>query len=351
MKIEVAEPGSPWTLFDDRCPDVYFTAGYGTAAALGRRGRWQALHSTDAVMVPYILSEAGGGALDAASPYGYSGIHVAPHCPPADLRRFWELAGEHWRDLGVAAVFFRFSPLDPASVDAVTGLAGLELTRRGDTVTVDVGGGADAVWNRLEGRARTAVRRAVNAGLSCHLRPATAQDVRADSPFRQLYEHTMRRVGSAPGYLFGDDYYTALLDGVGAGLLLAEVRRPDGQHSAAALILVHRERVHYHLSGSGPEAPSTGAGNLLLWTVLRWAAQSGRSTVHLGGGLTPDDGLFRFKRSFGGRRTAFWTGATVVDELAYRRLVEHRAASLAVPVETLLSSGYFPAYRFGANSI
>lgn len=332
-------------------PDVYFTPGYGRAAASTKLGRWQSIQWEDRVRLPYVVSASGDNVCDAISPYGYSGIYVAPACTPGDLALFWKLACERLRAEGVVAVFLRFSPLDDASRECAASLEGIRMTRRGDTVMVPVRHGADAVWTAMEGRARTAIRKAEKVGLVGDIRPAVPADLGPEAPFRNLYEETMRRVKSAPGYLFDDRYYQSLLSGLGDDLMIATVRQPDGAAVAASLVMAHRDRVHYHLSGSVTEGSRSGANNLLLWTILRWAAADGRSTVHLGGGLAYDDGLFRFKRSYGGSRTQFWTGAVVLDRSPYERLVERRAAELVISVAELQGTGYFPAYRFRCDRV
>lgn len=342
MKLSVA----PWTLDDADCPDVYFTAGYGMAAAVAKHGRWEALHVEDRLLLPYVVTETGDGHLDAASPYGYAGIHVAPGSTEHDVAQFWRLVQEHWRDMGLVAMFFRFSPFEP-----VVTLDGVRTTHSGDTVTVPIDGDADALWDGMEGRSRTAIRKARSLGCTATVRPARATDLHGGSSFRVLYEQTMRRVGSKAGYLFGDTYYVKLLDGLGPSLLIAEVFSEAGGVCAAALVLRHRDRVHYHLAGSDLGAAGRGANNLLLWTVLRWAAGSGARLVHLGGGLRADDNLFKFKRSFGGRRTPFRTGAVVVDKGAYDKLVERRAAACGRSPGELVGTGYFPAYRVGSELI
>ena len=346
MKLSVAGADDPWSLPDEQCPDVYFTAGYGIAAAANRGGSWRSAHWEDRILLPYIVSDG-----DAASPYGYSGIHVGGDCTAADLARFWHLAGEIWREQGVVSLFLRFSPLDEPSALSAAGLEDLTVIRRGETVTVPVEHGADRVWTAMEGRSRTAVRKAEAAGLTAGIRPARPDDLRDGAPFRRVYADTMRRVGSRPGYLFPDAYYVALLDGLGEGLWIAQVNRPDGAVLAASLVLVHRDRVHYHLSGSTPAGAASGANNLLVWTILRWAADHDRSVVHLGGGLAGDDGLFRFKRSFGGRVTPFRTGSAILDPPAYRRLVEHRARELGCTPRHLDENGFFPAYRWGTGAV
>ncbi|WP_329108989.1 GNAT family N-acetyltransferase [Micromonospora sp. NBC_01699] len=334
-------------MFEANCPDVYFTAGYGRAAAGTEPGTWQLVHRADRILLPYVVRRLDDSTSDAVSPYGYSGIHVDPGCTPAELERFWNGAVEHWRDAGLVTLFLRFSPLDPASVGAVQQLGVIELTRRADTVTVAVSRGSTAIWAGMEGRSRTAIRKARNAGLAGTIRSAGHDDVVAGSPFRRLYEQTMLRVGSAPGYLFAEDYYRSLVDGLGKALLIAEVRDPSGAVVAAALVLRHRDRAHYHLAGSDPRTVRDGANNLLLWTILEWASESGCTLVHLGGGVRADDGLFQFKRAFGGRRTPFWTGSVVLDERHYTALLDEHARTLGRTADDLRCSGYFPGYRLG----
>jgi hypothetical protein len=328
LETQPAEPGGALT--DPACPDVYYTAGYGRAAAIAETGVWQLAHREDRILLPYLLRDA-GGAVDAISPYGYSGLWLAPGVSRADLARFWALALDGWRERGVVSLFLRFSPLDPGAVDAVRELAAVELVHRTDTVTVPVGHGSSQVWDGMQGRARTMIRKARNAGLEGQLRPAGPDDVVAGSAFRRLYEQTMLRVGSAPGYLFPEPYYRRLADGLDKNLLVAEVR--------------DRDRAHYHLAGSEPQHARLGANNLLVWTILQWATQSGCARVHLGGGMRPDDGLFTFKRSFGGARTAYWTGSVVIDQPGYDALLAARARSLGTSVARLRETTYFPAYR------
>lgn len=332
-------------LLDADCPDVYFTSAYGAATALVDSGTWQVVHERDRLILPYVSRPASEIDVDAATPYGYAGVHVDAGCSTADVARFWGRTVEHWRQTRTVAAFLRFSPLDPASLDAVRALGQVQLTRRQDTVTVQVSDGPDRMWDGMEGRSRTAIRKARNAGLSATVRPAAPVDLAAGAPFRRLYEATMIRLESQPWYLFPDVYYQALAGGLGKALHLAEVRDTGGAVVACALVLRHRDRAHYHLAGSDLSAGRVGANNLLVWTILAWAAEHGCHLVHLGGGLRPDDGLFRFKRSFGGFRTQFWTGSVVVDPERYAALVDVRARQLGVSTHDLLSTGFFPAYR------
>lgn len=333
------------------CPDTYFTAGYGRASALARGGDWHCVRWDDAILLPYVTNSVEGGLRDAASPYGYSGIHVAPAARPGELAEFWKQVKEEWRERRIVAMFFRFSPFDLDSLHAVASLDDIVLTRRGDTIAVPVDRGQEAMWGNLKSSCARQIRKARRAGLTAQARPALPADVMPGAPFRTLYEQTMRRVGSADGYLFADDYYLALVHGLGQGLMMVEVKDPGERVVAACLVLVHRDRVHYHLAGSDGVSSALGSNNLLLWTILGWAADNGHRWVHFGGGLREGDSLFRFKETFGGCRKQFWTGAAVLDAAAYEHLVREHAARTGTTVTHLHESGYFPAYRLGKGLV
>jgi len=82
-----------------------------------------------------------------------------------------------------------------------------------------------------------------------------------------------------------------------------------------------------------------------VWTATQFAVEQGLNQFHLGGGLSPRDDLFRFKRKFGGRELEFRVSGLIIDEEAYGAQVERRAKGLETTEESLLTSGYFPAYR------
>ncbi|WP_348788959.1 GNAT family N-acetyltransferase [Leifsonia sp. NPDC080035] len=325
---------------------VYFTRGYGEAAAITDGGRWTILSTADGSwQLPLVLVPAPyGDGFEARSPYGYAGIHIDPAIGTGEAQRLWRESIEVLRGLDVVTVFLRFSPLDVGSALRARDLEGLTVRHVSDTVLVSTAD-ADSVWNALRGRARTAIRKARAAGMTAELRPATADDLSSGSAFRRLYEGTMARVGAADRYYFADDYYRALLDGLGEDLLVCTVR--DAAHGpvAASLVMVDGDGLHYHLSGSTPEGARAGANNLLIWQILSDASARGLRHVHLGGGVSNADSLFRFKESFGGAIVPFHIGSAVIDPVEYDRLVSRRAAERAVPVSALVDSGYFPGFR------
>ena len=156
----------------------------------------------------------------------------------------------------------------------------------------------------------------------------------------------MRRVSASSYYLFSDNYFRALSDNLLEKLVMFESLSPGGDVVASGLAIAWEPFLHNHLVGTDPQAVRDGAGNLCYDAMLRWACtQPQLRHCHLGGGLASDDALFRFKKSFGGRRVPYWIGSSVFDQERYDALVASQASRLGCSPEDLQATGYFPAYR------
>lgn len=321
-------------------PDVYFGADYGRAEKAAGAGDWFSLVGGGGEWLLPFHVRSDEIAADAVSPYGYAGVYAESGLPGGQLKAYWDAGLALLRDVGIVSLFLRQSPLFPSPF---AHRPGVEVVRDHVTFavcTVNPG----AAWERMEGRSRTSIRRAEREGLRADLRPASRHDLTSDGPFRRLYSETMGRRGAAARYHFEDDYFDALLAGLGGDLSICEVSNPDGRVAAAALFMRCGGLLHYHLSGATVDAGRLGATNLLLWTAIEWAAGCGISRLHLGGGVSPGDGLFRFKRSFGGTALNYNAYGVVVDADAYDRASRVAAARHASMSEDEQQS-YFPAYR------
>lgn len=319
---------------------MYFTQGYGRAEEATSGGPWWLLEGFDGQwQLPMVLRNT-KGVIDAASPYGYSGIY-AEGLSQADAATAWEAARAVLMDMEVVSLFVRQSPLvsqAPVAEDA------RPIVRSHLTRCVEIGA-PEAMWTAMEGRCRTSIRKAAKSGLTSALRPAEMSDLTSQSPFRRLYEGTMRRREARDLYSFPDEYYVQLLDGLRNKLLLGEVRSEGGDVVACSLFMRHGPFLHYHLSGSTAEAGRSGATNLLIWEACKYAAEVGLRRFHLGGGVANGDSLYKFKRSFGGDDLAYSAFGIVVNPSAYASATEQRAQALGRSMDELEQSPSFPAYR------
>jgi hypothetical protein len=132
---------------------------------------------------------------------------------------------------------------------------------------------------RYSGRARTAVRKALNDGLA--LRWEAADDAKAVFP--SFYRDGMRQIGASDFYLFSDEYFAAMLE-LPASRVLSVTR--DGTRLAMGMFLFGPDVAEYHLSAASAEGRSSNATNLLLHGAADSARQAGLRSLYLGGGTT-----------------------------------------------------------------
>jgi lipid II:glycine glycyltransferase (peptidoglycan interpeptide bridge formation enzyme) len=163
---------------------------------------------------------------------------------------------------------------------------------------------------------RADITRAERLGVT--VRHGSVADVAA---FTALMQTTGQRKDFA---VHSPDYYAAALTlhGTRARLLIAEL---DGRIVAGHLYINDGNTVAYLYSGASRDGLKAGANHLLSWTAITWARESGAHRLDFWGipdaygaaeqaaddaqrevllaqaGLDPLNGVYRFKKGFGGR--------------------------------------------------
>lgn len=332
ITITEVEPRNP--------SSVYVSSAYGRAVAAAETGTWVlACDENGAWQLPLILRQIPGTQhIDATTPYGYGGLHIAEHHSANETEELWEQTRSALIDLGVVSLFLRFPPFIPRQAELAASIPGLKVREIANTVLVSTGA-TESMWMAMHKRSRTAVRAAEKLGARAEVVLASASLI---DETRELYECTMRRVGAADGYLFPDAYYDSLSQ-LGDRLQIVRVVDAGGVCVAASFVLTDDEFAHYHLSGS--TGIVTGANNLMLWELLQWSATAGLDAVHLGGGLSDGDSLFKFKSSFGGHSARFAVGTSVLREELYEILTARHARDLNVSSHDIKARKFFPSYR------
>jgi hypothetical protein len=334
-------------------PDVYFAPQYGAALEVSDAADWEvAVWEPGPILLPYLKRPidpdlcAGEQLYDLVGPYGYAGAWAPDDVTSATWTEFRRAFGEAARERGMVAEFLRLTALVPGTEALAAADPEVELARLSETFRVDLSVGEDAYWARAEGRHRTSVRKARKVGLRAEVTDLAPGDMAAESPFRALYEDTMRRVDAKPYYLFEQGYYDRLED-LRAQTQLGRVLDADDRTVAAALFFRWGDLLHYHLAGSERQAARDGANNLLLDSVARRGMAEGARGFHLGGGLREGDALHKFKRSLGGDALPFRVARCVLDPDRYTRLTELHAQRTSRTAADLTETGWFPAYRAG----
>lgn len=183
--------------------------------------------------------------------------------------------------------------------------AGCENTQS-QTWVVDLRAGKDAVWSRMEGRARTAVRKAEKAGVT--VRAATPDDLNV---YYGLHLETYRRTGVQP---HPRAYFQAIWDfflrnGL-AGVWIAEV---EGQPVAAENFGIYKNAAVYWTGAASRQGLEVEANSLLQWTAMQWMMDNQIDWYETGEAFPQamsgkSKGLNDFKKSFGGEMYPYYRG-------------------------------------------
>ncbi len=273
---------------------------------------------------------------DLTSPYGYGGAFVTG---PVWTEGKWfdERFAEWLAANSVITSFVRMS-LFPEQVLPFAGV----VTPRSLNVVRDLAPGEDDLWRDYDHKVRKNVIRAQSEGLAVDfdVTGLTLPD------FLAVYHSTMDRRKAAKAYYFSEGFFDSLVRNLRDHFAFAHIRRDD-KVIASELVLLSREHAYSFLGGALPEAFPLRAGDLLKHELFLWARRTGKRSFVLGGGLSGEDGIYRFKRAFApGGVVPFNVGTAVLDPAAVEELVSRRRAWARMRgVHWEPIADYFPEYR------
>lgn len=334
------EDSRTWNRLVDRAPipDVYYRPGYTEAFASAEGSRPVALvirEGPSRVLIPLLIRDFeldGKTVRDGVTPYGYGGLlRLAGPIEPGPRTATAILSGlRQWAiDSGLVSCSLRLHPLteqDSCWTNRRLGEDWLKTFPRGLTTALDL-----KKWEEDRGRIagmdkgrRYDLNRS-RAALSVRIFQGAAaiEELRA---FRGLYRESMTRVHADRFFFFDDEYFDCLARELGEHFVLMMAYSKD-EPVAGAIFLADRDFIHYHLAATNDEGRRIGAATLLIISACEWGRERGCLWIHLGGGVQPDDQLWAFKRSFGGKNSSYSYLTVVADPERYRSLTEQAETS------------------------
>lgn len=349
MVAEVTEILRPddaaWDAWLARAPhDFYHRAAYHAFAERMGEGRAQLLIYGTAerfLAWPYLLNAiADSEQMDANSVYGYSGP-FGVGLEDSDFRvHAWRAMLAVWAEQRLVTLFTRFNPIlgNHAYCDGMHGASathGDELLCLGRSVSIDLSLSRDERRSAYPKILRQEIQTAERAGL------VTEYDERWAhySTLAELYRTTMLKNSANECYLFSPQYFEGLRAAlVDDGHLV--VAHQNGEVAAALLFTVRGHIAQAHLTGANPQFHALSPLKCLLEGLAEIARGLGARLLHLGAGRGgKEDSLYKFKSRFSSLQHDFVVGRWVLDEQAYRTLVEARKIA---PED---KARFFPAYR------
>ena len=267
---------------------------------------------------------------------GYSGA-FGWNLPTDAAGRFWALFNEWTGRQNIVSSFARLSlfPEDLVPFDGRIRIVQPNVVR-------DLQVSDDDLWKDVEHKVRKNVIRARSAKVTVEV------DLRCEQIdlFQDIYAETMRRRGAEHRYFLDADFFSGLIGALGSSIQLY-VARVGTSGVATELVLTSTHHAYSFLGGTRASAFNCRPNDLLKYEIIRHLRDQGLRHFVLGGGPSPGDEVFRYKRSFApGGVVDFKVGEKIHDPAAYEYLVRQRVDDASAEgTSRQRDSSFFPAYR------
>jgi hypothetical protein len=284
------------------------------------------------VLYPFLLRDLrtepfNVDAADTITPYGYGGAFFWGGERDAVAAGFWRAFDDWAAGEVVVSEFVRLALFE----DELLPYPG-EREPRLVNVVRDLGPSADELWMDCEHKVRKNVKKARRSGVRIEF---DADAGRLDD-FLRLYDHTLDRREAPERYRFSRAFFEAIGDRLGGHFVYAHALHEDRVVSSE-LVLLSERTAYSFLGGTASGAYDLRPNDLLKYELILRLKEHGKQRFVLGGGYEPDDGIFRYKRSFAPHGLVpFFVGRRVLEPQLYHDLTSRLGGA---------EPAYFPAYR------
>jgi hypothetical protein len=226
--------------------------------------------------------------------------------------------------------FIRF---DPNIRNHLYFVNSLPISENRKSVYVDLRLTEEQIWDNVEGRARTAIRKAKKLGVQVHI----SNEVKDIVKFSKIYAAEMERKKAPKHYLFGEPFVGELFNTLAGKIKLIWAGVDDIFISGGIFVYDMDETVHYYLMATNYDYFQYQANNLILYEAMLYFKKKGARIFDLQGGR---EGVYNFKKSFSKTWTIFYTCGVIHDISIYEHLVR-----CSKQFSRVVKDGFFPAYR------
>lgn len=260
-----------------------------------------------------------GGARDIVSLYGRGGM-LFDGSDRDEIEAFHGDFAEWCRDQGIICGFSRYHPvLD----NAVFAAGSTEVIDVGNFVVVDLRPSIDDIEAGFKYSMRKAIRKSERAGVTV----TVEQNLDHLDTFLDVYHETLERNGARPFYYFARGFYERLPSELPGGFAFY-YGWLDGEIVTCELAILSRRYASSFVGGSRAAGLEASANQNLKREMIRDLKGRGCRHFLLGGGQSPDDGVYRYKLAYApeGARPSLVGGDIFVPD-AYRDLKARMSAA------------------------
>ena len=266
---------------------------------------------------------------DIITPYGYGGIDCVKE--NTELLQYYHKMFENYCvKNNIISEFVRLCPFTNNYVNYDNSY---EIINVSKTVYMKLDN-PNQIWNDMEGRCRTSIRKALNNNLIVK----SGFDKKMLNEFVEIYRETMTRDSADNYYFFNDVFFDSIYNNLDKFAKIYTVYL-DEKPVSSSIVLFNSCGAHYHLSGTLSDYMKYCANNLVLYQIALDMCDYGIKSFHLGGGYGGDSSpLLKFKRSFNKFGDLdFYIGKKIYNHKIYDKLCKMRNVGI--------DCTFFPAYR------
>jgi len=305
--------------------DIYFTPEYYSLNEANGDGKALCFafeHGNDLALYPFLINRINDLGydldeeyFDIQGAYGYNGV-ISSSYEKGFIDSFYEAFSEYAVQRNIVCEFVRFHPI---LNNARFSQGYVDVLFDRNTVALDLTNDRTHIWTKdYSSNNRNILRKALDSGVQCFV----LRDYGSLRTFVQIYNDTMKRLSAASEYYFSDAYFNTILSVLGDEAFVVLCKTELG-FEAASLFLLHGKFAHYHLSGRSDSSNKNYLTNIMIDSAIRFAQESGCSTMHLGGGRSKsdDDSLLKFKKNFSKTTYEFFIGKRVYYKPVYELIL------------------------------
>jgi hypothetical protein len=275
-----------------------------------------------------------GQYFDWNTPYGYGG-------PIANVKQLSEKEQESFKKelyevatkRNVVSQFIRFHPILQNQRVCSSAIENVYIK---DTIFINLDT-EDDLMVQMDTKNRNLIRKAIKNGVT--IEHDNGEHI---TEFMKIYGETMDRDNARDFYYFPESYYNFMKNNMSDESEYFYAYK-DGEMIAASIFFYNKNSMHYHLSGSLTSSRTFAPTNLLLYSAANWGRDKGMKSLHLGGGVGIEDGLFHFKKQFNRNgRIGFYIGRNIFMPDRYQELLKKRQE---INPEFDINNTYYIQYR------
>lgn len=318
--------------------DSYFSYEYGSLFAKQEKGILLAAYyenDSSSIFYPFIKREVPYGKekyYDIVTPYGYGGPILVG--VKTNIVNFYEHFRKYCISNHIITETVRFHPFYE-NYKYCEQVMDVQYIRQ--TTSVDLSVSLDTIRKNYTLMNKRNIKKAQKIGLSCFIADKSSENI---DLFMEMYKETMDRNKASEYYYFDKSFFLEQVKDNDLSKSFILFTRHESEIIAGTIVIIGQDYGHYHLGASRTAYLDLKPNNLLFDFMIEFCHSLRLKALHLGGGYSEDDGLFKFKSSFTNNHNhPYFIGKKVHSPDEYEKISNEIHEFYEV------NQTYFPVYR------